>query len=74
MHQRMITALGTEDAKEFDETYMEQQVMAHRTAVTLFETAAKTEADPELKAFAQKHLPHLRMHLTMAQKTKDLVD
>lgn len=74
MHQRMITALATEEAKEFDETYMEQQVRAHQSAVSLFERAAEDEADPELKAFAQKHLPHLRMHLDMAKKTKDLVD
>lgn len=74
MHQRMISALSREEAKEFDETYMEQQVMAHRTTIALFETAANTESDPELKAFAQKHLPSLRMHLDMAKKTKDKVD
>jgi putative membrane protein len=74
MHQRLITALTAKEAQEFDETYMEQQVMAHQNAVSLFETASKEEADPELKAFAAKHLPHLQMHLDMARKTKDLVD
>ncbi len=74
MHQRMITAISTEDAKEFDEEYMEAQVLAHQQAVTLFETASTNEANPELKAFAAKHLPHLRMHLDMAKQVKDKVD
>jgi len=34
----------------------------------LFEKQARQGTDVELKTFAQKHLPHLREHLTMAQK------
>ena len=74
MHQRMIQKVHNADAKEFDESYMEAQVMAHKQAVALYETASNNVTDPELKAFAAKTLPALRMHLEMAQKTKDLVD
>src|SRR5688572_1304134 len=75
MHQRMLTPLNeATDAKKFDERYMDAQVTAHQQAVSLFEKASKSEADPELKAFAAKTLPALRMHLDMAKKTKDLVD
>jgi len=73
MHQRRIQALSTEDAKDFDKAYMTAQVVAHREAVSLFESAANTNPDPELKAFAQKTLPALKMHLDMAQKTRDKV-
>ena len=73
MHQRMLHGISTE-TKEFDEEYMEAQVMAHRLAVSLFETASKSQADPDLRNFAAKHLPHLKMHLEKAKKTKDLVD
>ena len=74
MHQRMITALSTEDADDFDKAYMTAQVLAHRQAVSLYETASNsTTLDPELKAFATKTLPALRMHLDMAQKSRDKV-
>jgi len=74
MHQAMITALSTEKATDFDEEYMEAQVLAHRQAVSLFTRASKNEADPQLQAFAAKHLPHLQMHLDMAKTLKDKVD
>ena len=74
MHQRLLLRVTREDQKEFDEEYMETQVMAHRMAVELFETASKSERDAELRAFASRHLPSLRTHLEMAKKTKDLVD
>jgi putative membrane protein len=75
MHQRMLNHLNdSKDTRKFDERYMEAQVMAHMQAVALYETASKTESDPDLKAFAAKTLPALRMHLDMAKKTKDIVD
>jgi putative membrane protein len=74
LHQRLLAPLSTKTGKEFDEAYMKAQVAAHRTTVALFETAANSEADPELKAFAQKALPSLKMHLDMAKKTEGLVD
>ncbi|WP_191906870.1 DUF4142 domain-containing protein [Adhaeribacter soli] len=74
MHQRMIARLERENANDFDETFMEMQVSAHEQAITLFETAAKTDTDPDLRAFAAKTLPVLRMHLDMARKTKAKVD
>jgi putative membrane protein len=74
MHQRMIAILAAGEAGKFDQMYMEQQVMIHQTAVSLFEMAVKSETDPELQAFARKHLPTLRLHLDMARDIKVLVD
>jgi len=74
MHQAQMQALSAEDADDFDKAYMTAQVLAHRQAVSLFETAStSTTLDPELKAFAAKTLPALKMHLDMAQKTRDQV-
>ncbi len=74
MHQRMLAPLSTKSGKDFDEAYMKAQELAHRLTVALFETAARNETDPELKAFAQKNLPALKMHLEHAKKTEELVD
>jgi len=74
-HQRMLNHLNdSKDTRKFDERYMEEQVKAHLQAVEFFDWATKNEADAEVKAFAAKTLPALRMHLDMAKKTKDLVD
>src|SRR5262245_20016581 len=54
--------------REFDQAFKQQAIQDHEKAIQLFEKQAKQGADLELKAFAQKHLPHLREHLTMAQK------
>jgi len=72
-HQKMIETVSAGEANSFDKAYMDAQVKAHTEAVTLFDNASKNEADPELKAFASKHLPHLKMHLEMAQKTQSMV-
>ena len=73
-HQRMLDELtNEEDMDEFDDEYMSMQVKVHSQAVELFESAAENETDPELKAFAVRHLPHLRMHLDNAKRIKDLV-
>ena len=49
-------------------SYGEQMVKDHTEAVRLFEQQAEREADPEVKAFAQKTLPTLREHLEMARQ------
>ena len=73
-HQRMLDELtNEEDMDEFDDEYMSMQVKVHSQAVERFESAAENETDPELKAFAVRHLPHLRMHLDNAKRIKDLV-
>ena len=58
---------GLKDS-EFDQAFKQQAIQDHEKAIQLFEKEAKQGTDAELKAFAQKHLPHLRDHLAMAQK------
>lgn len=43
-------------------------VDAHQKAIQLYETQARDGRDPELRAFAERTLPKLREHLTMAEQ------
>jgi putative membrane protein len=69
-HQGMFDQLKVKSGKDFDQSYDQIQVKAHQDAVALFEWCAKAGNDAELKTWAAKTLPHLKQHLTMAQKLK----
>jgi len=69
-HQGMFDQLKGKSGKDFDQSYDQIQVKAHQDAVALFEWYAKAGDDAELKNWAAKTLPHLKQHLTMAQKLK----
>jgi putative membrane protein len=53
---------------EFDRAFKEQVIEDHENAIELFERQRQDGTDPDLKAFAEKHLPHLREHLATAQQ------
>jgi putative membrane protein len=69
-HQKMLDDLKAKDGKAFDQAYDQSQLKGHQDAVALFESYAKGGDDPELKQWAAKTLPHLKEHLSMAQKLK----
>jgi len=50
---------------EFDKEYVAAMVTDHEKTVALFETEAKSGTDADAKAFAEKTLPTLKMHLQM---------
>jgi putative membrane protein len=60
--------LSTFSGAEFDHAYVEQMVKDHTEAVELLRTEAAGGKDAHLKAFAQKTLPTIEMHLEMAKK------
>ena len=49
-----------------DKDYIEEMVSDHKGVVKLFEKAAKSD-DADISAFAQKMLPTLQHHLSMAE-------
>lgn len=54
---------------EFDEKFLKTVgIEAHRTDIELFETQVEKGKDPQVKAFAAKTLPKLKMHLAAAEK------
>lgn len=65
--QSKLDKLKKESAKDFSHDYAEQQVSAHKDAVSLFERYSKGGDNAQLKDWAAKTLPTLQQHLQMAQ-------
>ena len=63
--------LQVQEGDSFDAAYAANQVKAHEDAIELFKQQIKDPGSPELKAFAEKYLPKLEMHLGMARKLVD---
>jgi putative membrane protein len=59
--------------EEFDREYMQAMVKDHEEDIKAFDNAAKNAKDPDVKSFASKHLPTLKQHLELAQKTSKAV-
>ena len=66
-HQAKLDKLQKLDGAAFNKQYDKDQVAAHKAAVSLFKRYAKNGKNADLKAFAQKYLPHIEQHLQMAQ-------
>lgn len=63
-----IERLEKAPAERFDKGFLEYQTKSHKTALDLFEKAAKGSKDAEIKAFAAKQLPVLKAHHEMLMK------
>lgn len=60
--------LNKKSGADFDKTYVKLMVDDHKADIKEFEDAAKNVQDPDLKAFAVKTLPVLKMHLDAISK------
>jgi putative membrane protein len=69
-HQKMLDELKAKNGKDFDASYDQTQLKAHQDAVALFDAYSKGGDNSELKGWAFRTLPHLREHLSMAEKLK----
>ena len=65
-HRAVVESLRTQTGAAFDAAYAKQMVADHEEAVALFKSAASANMDPDLGAFAQKTLPTLEHHKSMA--------
>ena len=69
-----LKMLGMADGAEFDQKYADQVgVEAHEETVELFQKAAMGAKDADVKAWANKTLPKLKMHLEMSRTLKSEV-
>ncbi|HWI81821.1 DUF4142 domain-containing protein [Ramlibacter sp.] len=67
--RRDIAKLAKLSGSEFDRHYVREiGIKDHQQDIRKFEKASKTVKDPELKAWVDKTLPHLREHLAAAQQ------
>lgn len=66
-HQDKLDKLASLSGADFSKQYHDDQLSAHKDAVSMFERYAKDGDDPALKAWAGKTLPDLKKHLSMAE-------
>lgn len=64
-HKQLMEKLSKLSGADFDKEYVKAMVEAHEKDVAAFENVSKTAADADVKAFATKTLPTLKMHLEM---------
>jgi putative membrane protein len=67
-HRAVVDSLRSQTGAAFDAAYAKQMVSDHEDAVALFTSEAAATTDPDLSAFAQKTLPTLEHHKSMADK------
>lgn len=70
----MLENLREASDKDFDKRYLEQQSLAHREAITLFEGFASRGDHPALRLFALSTAPSLHRHLDMVKAAEDRLD
>jgi putative membrane protein len=66
--RRDLEKLGKDSGSKFDDKFVKAQVKDHEKDIKKFEKASGKVKDPQLKAWIDKTLPHLREHLAMAQQ------
>jgi len=67
-HQVAMKKLELMSGESFDRAYMEQMVKDHVETLDLLKQTAAQAADPQLKAQAEKAIPHVQQHLAMAKQ------
>ena len=65
--QKMYTDMEKMTGKAFDKEYISMMVNAHNDGISLFEDTKSNASDVDVKNFADKTLPTLRMHLDSAK-------
>lgn len=65
--------LDSKSGDGFDKSFAEAMVNDHKKAIEAFEKAANEGKDSDVKAFAAKTLPTLKMHLSMAEELQNKV-
>lgn len=69
--KKVKSDLSAKSGADFDKAYVSNMIDDHKEDIKEFEDAAKNVKDSELKAFAVKTLPTLKMHLDAIQKIHD---
>ncbi len=67
MQQAKAKMLDGKSGAEFDKSFASTMVSDHKTVIKMFAKESREGDDADLKAFAKKTLPTLKMHLKMAE-------
>ena len=68
-----VKLLDAKSGGDFDKAFVEAMVDGHKKSVKAFEKASSEAKDADLKAWAAKTLPTLKMHLSMAEDVQKKV-
>lgn|ERR1041385_8701524 len=71
-HKQKIADLEKKHGKDFDKAYVDAMIDGHKKTLDLMEKEAKDGKDAELKAFAEKMAPTVKMHLESIKRIHDL--
>lgn len=71
VHKQLMEKLSKLNGADFDKEYVKAMVEDHKKDVTVFENASKTAGDADVKEFATKTLPTLKMNLQLIQGIAD---
>jgi putative membrane protein len=66
-HKALKDSLVAMTGEKFDALYVQSQIRDHQKAIALFQKQATEGQKQELKAYAQKLLPKIKMHLQHVQ-------
>ena len=72
-HHQKLNRLRETTGSDFDREYIQMMDADHEKAIKLYEDAAQS-SDSEIREFANKMLPKLRMHHTEARNLKSSID
>lgn len=65
--QKMVNDMDKMSGKAFDKEFISMMVKSHNDGINLFEDTRANASDVDIKNFADKTLPTLRMHLDSAK-------
>ena len=71
-HQQKIADLEKKQGKDFDKAYVDAMIDGHKKTLDLMDKEAKDGKDADLKAFAEKTAPTVKMHLAAIKRIHDL--
>ena len=66
-HQATVNRLSNLTGPQFDQQFLQMQIKAHQDAINQFQRASKQADNQEVKDYANRLLPTLQEHLSMAQ-------
>ncbi|MDO7850307.1 DUF4142 domain-containing protein [Hymenobacter convexus] len=73
-HAKVLKDVTEEKGVKMDQEYMKEMLKDHEEDVKEYTDASIKASDPDIKAFAAKTVPMLKMHLDMVTKMKGAVD
>jgi putative membrane protein len=65
--REMINDVEKRSGKDFDKEYLDRMIRSHSDGIDLFENTRANATDVDIKNFADKTLPTLKMHLDSAK-------